>query len=85
MYGITTPDPQQRTPDYSGSSIKGIVELIQTPAQMKAEARAQEVHKSRIKEMKKIGLSNEQIADLWSNASWSNFGQIKKPEGWRKL
>jgi len=85
MVRITMPDPQRMDQDYPQDSLDGTVEYIQRPAQKEAEARTQEVLEKRIQRLMKTGLSCAQIANVWFNASWSRYGQIKKPGGWRNL
>ena len=54
-------------------------------ARQAALDRQQEWLRGRIRGMKRMGLSNSAIAEVWHNSAWTQYGQIRKPEGWRDL
>ena len=54
-------------------------------ARQAALDRETEWFRERIRGMKKAGLSNFEIAELWSSSRWTRYGQIWKPDGWREL
>jgi len=54
-------------------------------ARQEALARRQEWFKERIRCMKRAGLSNVGIQDLWGQCRWTQYGQIRKPVGWKDL
>ena len=35
--------------------------------------------------MKRVGLSDCEIAELWNINAWTPYGQVGKPDGWREL
>lgn len=35
--------------------------------------------------MKRAGLSDFEIAELWNMSAWTRYGQIRKSEGWENL
>ena len=39
----------------------------------------------RIVRMKRMGLSEFEIAELWNLSPWTQYGQVRKPDGWREL
>ena len=47
--------------------------------------RQQESLRGRIRGMKRMGLSDFAIAEVWNNSAWTQYGQVTKPEGWRDL
>ena len=59
-----------------------VVARIETEAQKEAMARETESFRERIRCMKEAGLSNFDIAELWSRGDYDRFA---KPDGWRDL
>jgi hypothetical protein len=54
------------------------------PARQKALKRREEWFKMRIVEMRRKGLSDFEIAELWGHSRWTRYGQIRKPDGWQE-
>ena len=54
-------------------------------ARQAALDRQQEWLRGRIRGMKRMGLSNFTIAEVWHNSAWTQYGQVRKPEGWQEL
>ena len=54
-------------------------------ARQAALDRQQEWLRGRIRGMKRMGLSNLAIAEVWHNSAWAQYGQFRKPEGWQDL
>ena len=54
-------------------------------ARQAALDRQQEWLRGRIRGMKRTGLSDLAIAEKWHNSAWTQYGQIRKPEGWQDL
>lgn len=54
-------------------------------ARLEALARRQEWFKDRIRCMKRAGLSNVEIQDMWSYCKWTRYGRVWKPVGWKTL
>ena len=54
-------------------------------ARQAALDRQQDWLRGRIRGMKRTGLSNFAIAEVWRNSAWTQYGQIRKPEGWQDL
>ena len=51
----------------------------------KALNRVRDWQLARIKGMRSAGLSTCDIAEQWVTASWTRYGIIRKPEGWRSV
>ena len=47
--------------------------------------RKQEWLRGRIAGMKRAGLTDFEIAEVWNISDWTRYGQSRKPEGWREL
>ncbi len=54
-------------------------------ARQEALLRQAEWFMERTRCMKRAGLSDWDIAELWGCARWTQYGQIRKPEGWQCL
>ena len=54
-------------------------------ARQAALERKQEWLRGRIVGMKRAGLTDFEIAEVWNNSDWTRYGQVRKPEGWREL
>ena len=54
-------------------------------ARQAALERQQEWLRGRIRGMKRMGLSNGTIAEVWHNSAWTQYGHFRKPEGWQDL
>lgn len=54
-------------------------------ARRRALERRQEWLRGRIAGMKRVGLTDFEIAELWNMSSWTQYGQVRKPEGWQEL
>ena len=54
-------------------------------ARRAALERRQEWLRGRIIGMKRVGLSDFMIAELWNLSTWTQYGQIRKPNGWQAL
>ena len=54
-------------------------------ARQAALERKQEWLRGRIVGMKRVGLTDFEIAEFWNISDWTRYGQIIKPEGWREL
>ena len=63
----------------------GIIVRNDPAARVEALKRREEWFRFRISEMKKRGLSDTEIAELWGLAVWTRWGQIRKPDGWQQL
>ena len=35
--------------------------------------------------MKRAGLTEFEVAEVWNVSHWTRYGQVRKPEGWREL
>lgn len=55
------------------------------PARKEALEREQEELKEKIRQLRREGNSDFEIAETWFNARWSGWGVIPKPEGWKEL
>lgn len=54
-------------------------------ARREALERVQEWLRGRIVGMKRVGLTDFEIAELWNVSAWTQYGQVRKPERWREL
>ena len=63
----------------------GSVSCSDTLARRAALERRQEWLRGRIAGMKRFGLTDFEIAELWNMSSWTQYGQVRKPEGWQEL
>ena len=54
-------------------------------ARQAALERKQEWLRGRIVGMKRVGMTDFEIAEVWNISNWTRYGQVIKPEGWRKL
>ena len=54
-------------------------------ARQAALERKQEWLRERIVGMKRVGLTDFEIAEFWNISDWTRYGQVRKPEGWREL
>ena len=63
----------------------GHISRNDSPARRAALARRQEWLRGRIVGMKREGLSDFEIAELWNMSAWTRYGQVRKPEGWQGL
>lgn len=54
-------------------------------ARRAALERRQEWLRGRILGMKRAGLTDFEIAELWNLSAWTQYGQVRKPEGWQEL
>jgi len=64
---------------------QGVVEVWNSMQRQQALAGKEEWLKDRIRGMKRLGLSDWDIAETWFNARWTDWGAIAKPEGWKDL
>ena len=73
--------------DVRGESVEsiGTISRNDTPARQSALQRQHQWLVGRIRGMKRESLNDFEIAELWSAADWTQWGQIRKPEGWRHL
>lgn len=62
----------------------GSVSRNDSLARLAALERRQEWLRGRIAGMKRVGLTDFEIAELWNMSSWTQYGQIRKPEGWQQ-
>ena len=63
----------------------GSISRNDSPARRAALERRQEWLRGRIVGMKREGLSDFEIAELWNMSAWTQYGQVRKPEGWQGL
>ena len=63
----------------------GSISHNDSPARQAALERKQEWLRGRILGMKRAGLNDLTISELWNMSDWTQYGQIRKPEGWRDL
>lgn len=63
----------------------GSVSRNDSLARLAALERRQEWLRGRIAGMKRVGLTDFEIAELWNVSSWTQYGQTRKPEGWQGL
>ena len=63
----------------------GNISRNDSAARQAALERQQEWLRGRIRGMKRMGLSNSLIAQVWHNSAWTQYGQSRKPEGWQDL
>ena len=62
-----------------------IITEVQSQPRQEALDRETEWFKERIRCMKASGMSNGDVAELWGCSRWTNYGQVRKPEGWWDL
>ena len=75
------PSPAQKSPLQDIGSIS----RNDSPARRAALERRQKWLRGRIVGMKREGLSDFEIAELWNMSAWTRYGQVRKPEGWQGL
>ena len=63
----------------------GSVSKNDTLPRRAALARQQEWLRGRIRGMKRVGLTEFEIAELWNLCVWTRYGLLRKPDGWREL
>ena len=63
----------------------GSISRNDSAARQAALERQQEWLRGRIRGMKRMGLSDFAIAEEWNNSAWTQYGQVRKPEGWQDL
>lgn len=68
-----------------GAQNVGSVSRDDSSARRAALERRQEWLRGRISGMKREGLTDFEVAELWNISRWTRYGQIRKPEGWRSL
>ena len=49
-----------------------------------ALARVYDMLAKLLREFQEEGASDEYVADIWPNRAWSDWGQVRKPDGWRR-
>ena len=54
-------------------------------ARQAALERKQEWLRERILGMKRTGLTDVELSEVWNISGWTRYGQVRKPEGWRDL
>ena len=78
--------PRTPTPASDGNSkIVGTMSRNDSMARRVALERRQEWLRGRIVGMRRVGLTDFEIAELWNISAWTRYGQVRKPEGWRDL
>lgn len=70
---------------HSALQNNGHISRNDSPARRAALERRQEWLRGRIVGMKREGLSDFEIAELWNVSAWTQYGQVRKPEGWQGL
>lgn len=75
----TTPAPPTPTP------ASGSIEHYDPPARKEALERRDEELREHIRERKREGRSDFDIAQTWSHSRWAGWGAVPKPQGWRDL
>ncbi len=68
-----------------GEKDVGSISRDDSLARRAALERRQEWLRGRIRGMKRAGLTDFEIAELWNVSVWTQYGQVRKPEGWREL
>ena len=63
----------------------GSITRNDSAARRAALERRQEWLRQRIRGMKRVGLTDFEIAELWNMSTWTQYGGIRKPEGWQNL
>lgn len=63
----------------------GSITRNDSAARLAALERRQEWLRGRIRGMKRVGLTDFEIAELWNMSAWTQYGQVRKPEGWQEL
>ena len=63
----------------------GTIEHYDSPAQKAAWGRHDEYLRERIREMKKAGITTEEVEKWWGALGWTGYGLVKKPDGWRDI
>ena len=58
---------------------------IDSPEKREALERRQQWFRDRIKDMKTDGMTDFRIAEAWARSGWTEYGQIRKPDGWQDL
>ena len=51
----------------------------------KALEREEEWYRERIRGMRRCGLTDFEIVELWGHARWTQWGQVGKPDDWKEL
>lgn len=65
--------------------VPGSIEHYDPPARKEALERRDEELRAHIRELKREGRSDFDIAQAWLHSRWSGWGAVPKPEGWRDL
>ena len=68
-----------------GARNVGGISRDDSTARRAALERRQEWLRGRILGMKRAGLTDFEISELWNVSAWTQYGQVRKPEGWREL
>lgn len=55
------------------------------PARRKALERREDWLRMRIKSMRARALSDFEISEVWGESRWTQYGRVRKPDGWRDL
>ena len=63
----------------------GSIACKDSRARKAALERRQEWLRRRIVGMKRAGLTDFEIAEMWNVSAWTRYGMVRKPEGWREL
>ena len=63
----------------------GSITHYDPPARKEALERRDEELREHIRQWRREGKSDFEIAEGWSHSRWSGWGTIAKPEGWREL
>lgn len=63
----------------------GSISRNDSSARRAALERQQKWLRGRILGMKREGLTDFEIAELWNMSAWTQYGQVRKPEGWQEL
>lgn len=63
----------------------GSISRNDSAPRLAALERRQEWLRGRIRGMKRVGLTDFEIAELWNMSAWTQHGQVRRPEGWQEL
>lgn len=77
--------PWMSTSAQDGAQNVGSISRNDSLARRAALERRQEWLRGRIVGMKKVGLTDFEIAEIWNMSAWTQYGQVRKPEGWQEL
>ncbi len=72
-------------PECGGEKDVGSISRDDSAARRAALERRQEWLRGRIMGMRRAGLTDFEIAEVWNVSVWTRYGQVRKPEGWRDL